>query len=124
MTNQDHSNLRSKAFKQLQPFSLKAPNATSVQISGDFTQWLENPVDLKKNEHGVWTGSFLLDLGIHYYRFIVDGVATLDPRTIPIPSPEDGSLISGIHVLEAHGCSSTCCSQRALSERKCSKEGH
>jgi 1,4-alpha-glucan branching enzyme len=124
MSDQRHSIPLTKMNKRLQPFSLRSTGATQVQIAGDFTQWHQNPVNMEKNRNGVWTAALLLELGEHHYRFIVDGVMTLDPRTEAVTSPDDGSQVSRVQVLEAHGCSSACCSQRALSGRQCSKEEH
>jgi 1,4-alpha-glucan branching enzyme len=71
------------ASKQLprkqQLFSIKAPTATSVMLAGDFTQWQEKPIQLKKEPTGVWRASVELAPGTHRYRFIVDGQWCDDP---------------------------------------------
>ena len=71
------------ASKQLprkqQTFSIKAPAATSVMLAGDFTQWQEKPIQLKKEPTGVWRTSVELTPGTHRYRFIVDGQWCDDP---------------------------------------------
>lgn len=35
-------------------FRVWAPNAENLEVIGDFTQWLENPLPMLKNEAGVW----------------------------------------------------------------------
>ena len=37
-----------------QPFALSAPTALSVQLVGDFTNWQEKPINLKKGAKGIW----------------------------------------------------------------------
>ena len=58
---------------------LWAPNATDVQLSGD---WMgpTPPVPLIKDEKGVWTVTVgPLDPNIYTYGFLVNGVRTSDP---------------------------------------------
>lgn len=75
-------------------FRLNAPNANSVQVTGDFlpTQPIETPMgkwdapgtaDLKKNAQGVWefTTSPLAP-ELYSYAFIVDGLRTMDPSNV------------------------------------------
>lgn len=54
-------------------FHLRAPEATSVAVAGDFSGWeaahpLEDP-----DGDGVWTGRVPLKPGVHRYMFVVDG---------------------------------------------------
>ncbi len=72
-------------------FRLFAPNASSIQVTGDFlpTVKIETPrgqmdgsgkADLTKNENGVWTyKSEVLKPELYNYSFIIDGFTTTDP---------------------------------------------
>jgi 1,4-alpha-glucan branching enzyme len=74
-----------------QVFSFRAPTAMSVQLVGDFTHWLEKPVNLKKETGGVWRTAVALAPGTHHYRFLVDGQWTDDPDcTVRVPNPYGG----------------------------------
>ncbi len=53
-------------------FSLEAPNATSVSVAGDFSEWqpafsLEDP-----DGDGVWTARVPVEPGVYAYMFLVD----------------------------------------------------
>jgi 1,4-alpha-glucan branching enzyme len=65
-----------------QTFAFSAPDATSVQLVGDFTQWQERPVSLQKGMDGVWRTTVELSPGAHHYRFLVDGQWRDDPECI------------------------------------------
>ena len=74
-----------------QTFSFSAPEATSVQLVGDFTQWQERPVNLQKGADGVWRAAVNLPPGAHHYRFLVDGEWRDDPEcTLRAPNPFGG----------------------------------
>ena len=62
-----------------QTFSFRAPDALSVQLVGDFTQWQERPINLQKGVGGVWRTVVPLPAGTHHYRFLVDGEWRDDP---------------------------------------------
>ena len=73
---------------KLQDFSFKAPTAGSVQLVGDFTDWQERPISLKKDARGVWRTTVKLGTGAHSYRFLVDGQWQDDPEcTLRVPNP-------------------------------------
>jgi 1,4-alpha-glucan branching enzyme len=75
-----------------QVFSFNAPAATSVQLVGDFTHWQKNPINLKKDNQGVWRTKLDLGPGTYHYRFLVDGAWRDDPEcTLRVPNPY-GSL--------------------------------
>lgn len=63
-----------------QTFSFTAPTAMSVQLVGDFTQWQNKPINLKKGANGVWRTAVELPPGTHHYRFLVDGQWRDDPE--------------------------------------------
>ena len=74
-----------------QTFSFRAPDATSVQLVGDFTQWQDRPVNLQKGADGVWRTAVNLPPGAHHYRFLVDGEWRDDPEcTLHTPNPFGG----------------------------------
>lgn len=54
--------------------------AKEVLLAGDFTDWLDHPIKLKKNKANIWKGEVSLQPGRHEYRFLVDGVWADDPN--------------------------------------------
>jgi len=62
-------------------FSLLAPQAQSVFLSGDFNQWSTSSHPLRKGKDGEWKISLTLDPGQYQYRFLVDGEWQNDPRS-------------------------------------------
>lgn len=80
-----------KMSKQKVTFSLVAPEARSVQVAGDFTDWQEAPLDLKRQKDGVWTKTVSLEPGEHQYRLLVDGQWQDDPNCVAHIPNEFGS---------------------------------
>lgn len=74
--------------KQKVTFSLVAPEAESVQLAGDFTDWQEAPIELKKFKGGVWKRTISLEPGEHQYRLLVDGKWQDDPNCV-LRQPND-----------------------------------
>ena len=73
--------------KSVQEFFYGAPEATSVQLVGDFTHWQRQPIQLVKQADGVWKTSVALADGSYHYRFLVDGSWCDDPQcTLRIPN--------------------------------------
>ena len=68
--------------KQKVTFSLVAPEAQTVQVVGDFTDWEQEPLDLKKFKGGVWKKTVSLDPGEYEYRLLVDGQWQDDPNCL------------------------------------------
>lgn len=60
-------------------FSLKAAEARSVSLVGDFNDWDDKAHPMKAGEPGVWKKSVLLTPGRYEYRFMVDGEWRNDP---------------------------------------------
>jgi 1,4-alpha-glucan branching enzyme len=82
---------KSSTAGRAQTFSFRAPEALSVQLVGDFTQWQERPVNLQKGADGVWQTTVSLPPGTHHYRFLVDGEWRDDPEcTLRTPNPFGG----------------------------------
>ena len=67
--------------KRRQAFSLSAPEAKEVLLAGDFTEWEQHAVQLKKGDDGVWQTTVLLEPGKHEYRFLVDDQWQDDPAS-------------------------------------------
>ena len=74
-------------------FRIKAPQAKSVQLSGNWMQMVPNGdqgmtrklTDLTQGEDGVWSVKVEgLEPEIYGYTFLVDGVSTLDPSNFKI----------------------------------------
>jgi 1,4-alpha-glucan branching enzyme len=76
------TNIKGDANGRTQTFSFRAPEAMSVQLVGDFTQWQERPINLQKGVGGVWRTSVNLEPGTHHYRFLVDGQWRDDPECV------------------------------------------
>ena len=82
------TNTKSGANGRTQTFSFRAPDAMSVQLVGDFTQWQESPIGLQKGADGVWRTTVIMEPGTHHYRFLVDGEWRDDPEcTLRTPNP-------------------------------------
>ena len=74
-----------------QSFAFSAPDAMSVQLVGDFTQWQERPISMQKAADGIWRTTVELPPGTHHYRFLVDGQWRDDPDCIlRAPNPFGG----------------------------------
>lgn len=61
-------------------FSLDAPHAQQVCVTGEFTGWSFEGVVLDRDDGGVWSGVLEIPPGSYEYRFIVDGVWVKDPN--------------------------------------------
>lgn len=69
-------------------FRLVAPNAASVKIAADFTNWEKCPLAMNKDENGHWSAAISLPRGQYSYRYIVDGQWCDDPcSTHRAPNP-------------------------------------
>jgi 1,4-alpha-glucan branching enzyme len=74
-----------------QTFRLTAPTAQKVLLAGDFTNWQQRAVAMKKGADGVWTLSLGLSPGKHNYLFIVDGEWRDDPEcSLRVSNPFGG----------------------------------
>jgi 1,4-alpha-glucan branching enzyme len=70
---------KSSSSKRRVTFALSAPEAKGVRLAGDFTEWEQSPVDLKKQKNGIWKATVSLAPGSYEYRFLIDGQWTDDP---------------------------------------------
>ena len=65
-------------------FRLDAPDARSVHLAGDFTEW-EPAVEMHEVQPGIWTVIVPLRAGVHDYAFVIDGERwTPDPLGTPV----------------------------------------
>lgn len=62
-----------KALTKKETFQIAEPQADEVMLVGDFTDWQEHPIPLKRQKDGVWKTVVSLEPGEHEYRFVVDG---------------------------------------------------
>ena len=60
-------------------FSILAPEAQTVLLAGDFSNWDQAPIQLKRLKSGEWKGTVSLPQGQHQYRFLIDGQWRDDP---------------------------------------------
>jgi 1,4-alpha-glucan branching enzyme len=74
------TNLKNSSDDRRQTFAFTAPDALSVLLAGDFTQWQAQAIPMTKDPEGVWKTTVALPPGTHHYRFIVDGEWRDDPE--------------------------------------------
>jgi len=64
-------------------FTLDAPGAASVCLTGEFTGWSRDGLRMTRDgSDGLWKLTVDLEPGEYEYRFIVDGVWIKDPRNV------------------------------------------
>jgi len=87
----------SQAHKKKKQFTFRAPEASSVKLVGNFTNWKPaNEYSMERNEDGTWTTTIALAPGEYQYRFIVDDVWVEDhnnPNLVDNPFGGKNSLI-------------------------------
>jgi 1,4-alpha-glucan branching enzyme len=82
---------RKRKHPKKQTFRFTAPDATSVLLVGDFTDWQQGAIALEKGSDGVWTTTLKLPPGTHKYLFIADGEWCEDPECpVRVPNPSGG----------------------------------
>lgn len=81
----------------LRQITVRAPDATSVEVKGDFTDW--EAVPLLADGHGNWNGKFPLAVGVHRLNVRVDGGIWGAPSGLPAERDEFG-VTSGVLVVE------------------------
>ena len=69
----------SKPRESKETFAIFAPEAQSVELVGNFTDWEKSPITLKKGKDGTWKAAVTLEAGTYEYRFKVDGQWRNDP---------------------------------------------
>ena len=79
-------------------FSLSAPDAAAVTVTGSFCNWETNSAALTKGPDGVWKKIILLAPGRYEYRFLVDGEWRDDPTAAERTANEFGTENCVLHV--------------------------
>ena len=74
-------------------FSLKANQAKTVMIAGDFNNWTPDNADgFNRDDNGIWSKILNLNPGLYQYKLIIDGRWVTDPNNpIKVQSPFGGS---------------------------------
>lgn len=82
-------------------FSLEAPNANSVYVTGSFNDWsLDDTCRMQRGDDGRWQVSVDLKPGIYKYQFIVDGVWREDPNNPQQERNSFGDVNSVVEIVE------------------------
>jgi 1,4-alpha-glucan branching enzyme len=90
---------KTTARKKRVAFTLAAPQAQSVLVTGSFCDWQTQSHPLKKDRQGTWKTTVPLPPGRYEYRFLVDGNWHDDPQCLErVPNPY-GSENCVLHVL-------------------------
>lgn len=77
-----------RSAKRKVTFSFTAPEAQSVTLVADFSEWEQEPILLKKQKTGAWKATVSLAPGTYEYRFLVDGRWCDDPQCVArTPNP-------------------------------------
>jgi 1,4-alpha-glucan branching enzyme len=63
-------------------FCCAAPRADSVYLIGDFNAWDHTSDPMDRRADGSWFLRVQLGRGRHYYQFLVDTEAVLDPQAM------------------------------------------
>jgi chromosome partitioning protein len=71
-------------------FSIDAPYAADVRITGEFTGWSYEGIPLVRDDDGVWSVVIEVPPGASEYRFILDGVWVKDPNNLESVTNEYG----------------------------------
>lgn len=62
-------------------FAAFYPNATTIQIAGDFNNWRPEEGRMEKvDDKGIWRLNLKLSPGTYHYRIVVDGNWQQDPH--------------------------------------------
>jgi len=68
---------------------LRAPDATSVAVTGSFNEWDPENLELTRGEDGLFYIVVLLPRGRHEYMFVVDGSEWVTDPAAPLNSDDD-----------------------------------
>lgn len=79
-------------------FSLDAPDALTVVVTGDFNAWNLSEHQAKRNKNGVWKKKIALTPGRHEYLFLVDGHWWTDPLNPETATNPFGTVNSVLEV--------------------------
>jgi 1,4-alpha-glucan branching enzyme len=71
--------------------TLAAPEATEVNVAGNFNDWRSDATRLKNTGDGRWVVRLMLRSGQYEYRFVVDGLWREDPAAVQrVANPNGG----------------------------------
>ena len=86
-----HPSVAAPANESQQIFGYAAPEAASVLLVEDFTNWQEKPIAMQKGPDGLWLTTVNLPPGEYAYRFLADGEWRNDPACcVRVPNPYGG----------------------------------
>ena len=85
--------------KQRVVFTLEAPDAHQVHVTGSFCDWQTNSCALKRDSKGRWKATRSLPPGRYEYRFLVDGEWRDDPNCAERQANPFGTENCILHVL-------------------------
>ncbi|MBI4845584.1 MAG: AAA family ATPase [Candidatus Omnitrophica bacterium] len=87
--------------KEGRMFSYTIANAESVEVIGDFNNWVSSLKSrMERAQAGNWQKFIALNPGVYRYKFIVDGRWVLDPANPRSQIDDTGNVNSVIEVLE------------------------
>ena len=75
-------------------FMCMAPQATAVNLVGDFNEWRPTAPPMQQGPDKAWTTTVNLKPGHHRYAFLVDGELTLEPRAQGITRNDQNQRVS------------------------------
>ena len=78
-------------------FTIKAEKGSKVFVAGSFNDWSHTKTQLKE-KNGTFSKSILLEKGCHEYKFVVNGIWTVDPECADWVPNGHGSLNSVVNV--------------------------
>ena len=64
---------------QVVTFRLRAPDAKSVSVAGEFNDWNTTSLPMRKSANGEWFAHAKMPPGEYGYKFVVDGQWVFDP---------------------------------------------
>ena len=76
---------------------MKAEPESNVFVAGTFNDWSPTKTDLKKKDD-IFSRSILLERGRYEYKFVVNGIWTVDPECADWVPNGQGSLNNVIDV--------------------------
>lgn len=94
--NQGSSLYSAKNMSKPINFYCSAPEAHSVLLQGDFTDW--NLLPMQRRIDGWWFLEVPLTHGHHQYRFMVDGQPKMDPHAAGVTHDQLNQPLSVIAV--------------------------
>lgn len=94
---QEGGAIMSSARKRIR-FEIKCDPGSKVSIAGTFNNWDPAKNRLKETGPGKFSSSILLHPGIHEYKFVINGIWTIDPNCPDWAPNGMGSLNSVLRI--------------------------